>query len=60
MAEPQRRFTCPACQTVYAVTRESQPAGREPRCQECDAGLPDQEGDAWLHYTRSTVIVARF
>lgn len=60
MAEPQRRFTCPACHTVYAVTCKSKPAEREPRCEECDEPLPDQDADAWLHYTRSKVIVSRF
>lgn len=60
MADPQRRFTCPTCHTVYVVTRESEPSEREPTCEECDAPFPDQDGEAWLHYKRSSVIVSRF
>jgi len=51
-------YTCPQCQTVYRVERKSEPSEYEPRCDECDAALPDEEGDEWLHYVRSTVIVS--
>ena len=53
-------FTCPTCQTSYRISRKSEPSDREPRCEECDEELPDNDGDEWLHYERSPVVTRCF
>ena len=46
------RLICPNCEAAYRVTVQSEPAEREPLCEECEAPLLDEAEGGWLHYVR--------
>jgi hypothetical protein len=48
-----QRFICLTCGAPYAVTIQSEPADREPLCEECESPLPDETEAGWLHYRRA-------
>ena len=51
-------FICKACRTAYAATSQSEPSAHEPRCEQCNEPLPDRDGEDWMHYRRSPVVVS--